>query len=61
MDAHVSVERGGAVERLAASLALVWFLRRVDDLVSAERARLTEPLVAHLAYERTRPYKVQQS
>ena len=45
------VEGGAAVESLAARAALVRLLVRVDDLVAAQRRRLSEPLPAHLADE----------
>ena len=54
VDAEVRVEGGRAVECLATSAALVRLVRGVDDLVAAERARLTEPLPANLAHERAR-------
>ena len=39
------------VECFAARGALVWLLVGVDDLVAAQRRRLTEPFPAHLADE----------
>jgi len=44
----VCVERTRAIERLAASLTLVRFVRCVDDLVSAQSRCLTKAFAANL-------------
>ena len=49
-DEHAKQVRA-PVERLAAHVANVRLLGRVDDLVAAERARLPEALAAHLQCE----------
>lgn len=48
VDAHVRVQRRRPVEGLTASGALVRLVRRVDDLVPAQRRRLSESFAAHL-------------
>lgn len=48
VNADVRVERRRAVEGLAAGGALVRLVRRVDDLVPAQRRRLPESFSAHL-------------
>lgn len=48
MDAHVRVQRRRTIEGFATDAAAVRFLRRVDDLVSAESGRLPKALTAHL-------------
>lgn len=50
---HVSVERRTTVERFAASLALVRFLRCMYDLVTAQSRCLAEPFSANLADKRS--------
>ena len=54
MNAHVRVQSGTSIERLSTLFTLMRPLLCVNDLVSAQRARLTEPLPARFAHERTR-------
>lgn len=55
VNAHVCVESRASVERLAACITLVRFLRCVDDLVAAQGTSLSKALPAHLAYEWSGP------
>ena len=48
VNSHVRVQRRRPVERLSARPTHVRLLRRVDDLVAAQRRRLAKPFVAHL-------------
>lgn len=48
MNSHVGVEGGTAVERFAAGLADVRFLRRMNDFVPTESAGLPESFAANL-------------
>ena len=52
MNSDVGIERGTAIEGLAARLTLVRLVGRVDDLVTAQRRRLSEALSAHFAHKR---------
>ena len=49
----VRLKRGGAIETLAALVALVRFFLGVNDLVAAEGAGQTKPLSADVADERS--------
>lgn len=53
VNAHMSVERRGSVERLAASRTFVRLFGRVDYLVAAQSRRLAETFAADFANERT--------
>lgn len=55
VDAPVRVQGRAPVESFAAGRTLVRLLRRVDDLVPAQSARLAKPFPAYLADERPRP------
>lgn len=55
VDAPVRVQGRASVESFAAGRTLVRLLRRVDDLVPAQSARLAKPFAAYLADERPRP------
>lgn len=52
VDPGVGVQGRGPVERFATSQTLVWLLRGVYDLVSAQCGRLPEPLATYFTDER---------
>lgn len=54
VDPRVRVERGAAVKGLSALVALVRLFLSVDDLVAAQRARLTEAFPANFTDEGAR-------
>ena len=52
VDASMSVERRGPVERLAARQTAMRLLRRVNDLVTTQRRRLAEAFATYLKGKR---------
>lgn len=53
VDTSMGVQCRRAVKRLSTRLTFMWFLRRVDDLVSTQSGRLTESFATDFADERT--------